>query len=109
MAYYGTTAGSTLANPPVPVMAHLGGKNINTTGHGQGQQIWLYNSSNVTSDMSVSGFFSDAYYIGMRGGDIILGACATGSSVHCYVGVIGTVTTDGGAIVSTNGFMSSTR
>ncbi len=44
----------------------------------------------------------------LKQGDMIMGACATGSSVCVYVGVIGAVTTAGAAIASTGGSMTST-
>jgi hypothetical protein len=59
--------------------------------------------------MTDANFFSDAYYLGMKQGDIVMGCQATGSSVGVYMGVLGAVTTAGAALASTGGILSSTR
>lgn len=110
MTYSGSTAGTTVSNPPILVSAGgLGGVNKISTGSGGGNKIWRYDSSNQTSDMSAANFFTDAYYLGMKAGDIVLGTVATGSSVSVYLGVVGTVSTSGAALASSGGFLSSTR
>jgi len=107
MAYAGTTA--TLPNPPVPIVGNLISINANTTAHGQGMNVWLYNSCHSSSQLTDANFFADAHYIGMKRGDIVFGAQATGSSVGVYMGVLGAVTTAGAALASTGGILSSTR
>lgn len=109
MAYHGTTAASSLSNPPIKLISGVGNYNYQSTGHGGGRQVWLYNSSNATSDVQAANFFTDAKYLGMRQGDIILGTVATGSSVSFYAGVISSVTTAGANLASSGGFLSSTR
>jgi phage baseplate assembly protein gpV len=74
-----------------------------------GQGLWLYNTTESSTDLITANFFTDAFYIGMKQGDLIMGAATTGSSVSIYVGVIGAVTTAGGAIASSGGHLSSTR
>lgn len=110
MAYAGTTAGSTTTNPPMAFgPPALGGVNNNTTEAYNGRRVWLYNSSHSTTQLTDTAFFSDAYYIGMKQGDIVFGTCNTGSSVGVFMGVLGAVTTAGAALASTGGIMSSTR
>lgn len=114
MAYSGTTAASSVQNVPARIGGYTGG-GANSTAFGVAagagaKSLWLYNSShNSTGDMMGSNFFTDAYYIGMKQGDLIMGSVCTGSSVSVYVGVIGAVTTAGAAIASTGGCLSSTR
>ena len=110
MAYAGTTAASTVTNPPMSLNAPaLGGVNPNTTEAVNGRRVWLYNSTHSTTQLSDTNFFTDAYYIGMKRGDILIGTCNTGSSVAVFVGVLGAVTTNGAALASTGGILSSTR
>lgn len=108
MAYYGTTAASSVSNPPIQIARGLGGgvNTLSTAGTGSG--MWLYNSTNGTTQLQDTAFFTDAYYIGMKGGDLILGVCATGSSACVFMGAIGAVTTAGAAIASTGASMTST-
>lgn len=114
MAYSGTTAASSVSNPPLRIAGYAGaGANSTAFGVAAGagaKSLWLYNSSNnSTGDMMGSNFFTDAYYIGMKTGDLIMGSVCTGSSISVFLGVIGTVTTSGAAIASTGGCLSSTR
>ena len=110
MAYAGTTAGSTSTNPPMACFAPaLGGVNGNTTEAYNGRRVWLYNSTHSSSQLTDTAFFADAYYLGMKQGDIVMGTQNTGSSVGVYMGVLGAVTTAGAALASTGGILSSTR
>ena len=110
MAYAGTTAGSTTTNPPLSFgPPALGGINANTTEAYAGLRVWLYNSSHSTTQLTDTAFFTDAYFIGMKQGDIVFGTQNTGSSVGVYMGVLGAVTTAGAALASTGGILSSTR
>ena len=116
MAYSGTTAGSTLANPPMLMASAMGGKvlnngsTLNGTGAGMGANIWLYTSTDGTTiPLGSTGlYFSDAYYIGMRGGDVMFCVGATGSTVGLVIGVVGPVTTAGGYLLSTGSMITST-
>lgn len=109
MSYAGTTAASTVTNPPRPVTASLINANNNTTEANDGYNLWIYNSTHSTTQLTDTAFFTDAYYIGMRQGDILIGHTNTGSSIGVYVGVLGAVTTAGAALASTGGILSSTR
>ena len=110
MAYAGTTAASTVTNPPLAFgPPALGGVNPNTTEAYSGLRVWLYNSTHSSSQLLDTAFFTDAYYIGMKQGDIVFGTQNTGSSIGVFMGVLGAVTTAGAALASSGGVMSSTR
>lgn len=112
MAYAGSTASAATANPPRLVNSALWGERSTTVFSStvvNGQQLWLHNSTDSSTDFITASYFTDAFYIGMKQGDIIMGAVCTGSSVSVYVGVIGAVTTAGAAIASSGGHLSSTR
>lgn len=111
MAYKGSTELSSDANPPRAIFAGMWGSrstNVLPSTVG-GQNLWLYNTTESSTDLLDSNFFTDAFYIGMKEGDIIMGAATTGSSVSFYAGVIGAVTTDGAVIASSGAHISSTR
>lgn len=114
MAYNGSTAGSTLANPPILMFAAVGGKVLNNgstlggTGAGMGAQLWMYTSTDSSTAPFASNYFTDAYYLGMRAGDVVLQVGATGSTVGVSLGVIGAVTTSGAAYASSGAQISST-
>lgn len=115
MAYNGTTAGSTLANPPVLMCsAGLGGKvlnngsTINGTGAGSGLQMWMYSSTDSSTAPFTANYFTDALRLGMRGGDVVLQVGATGSTLGVAISVLGTVTTAGAAYASSGAQISST-
>lgn len=109
MAYSGTTAASSLANPPRQLIAGIGG-NQGTTGlttnpsavSAQGGGLWFYSSTNLTTDLTASNFFSDGYYIGMRPGDVVMGVqfSSAGSSVTSYIGAITGVSTSGASFTT---------
>jgi hypothetical protein len=66
----------------------------------QGQGLWLYNTTDSCTDIVTANYFTDAYYLGMKKGDMVMGAFTTGSSVQWYAGILGAVTTDGAAFSS---------
>ena len=111
MAYYGTTA--TTPNAPQAISQPLTRGSTSTQLLTGKPSVWLYSSSNYTTDLQAAGFFSDAQTLGMRFGDIVLGsqfdASTAGSSQVCFVGTLGALTTAGAAALTTGGFMSSTR
>jgi hypothetical protein len=113
MAYSGATAASSLANPPVRIGGYLG-SGANTTAFGVAaglgaKSLWMYNSSHSSTQLTDTAFFSDAYYLGMKQGDLVVAACNAGSSASVCMGVLGAVTTAGAAFASTGGILSSTR
>lgn len=108
MAYKGTTEASTVANPPI-LMAHGMARSVHATTVPQGIGMWYYASTDSSTLTMASNYFTDAYYIGMRQGDLLFGVQQTsqGSSFVCYMGCISAVTT-AGANLSTGGTMTST-
>lgn len=129
MSYFGTTQASSLANPPrlmvgpmasnvaqagstmfLSTQGSTAANNANTPGGGGvGGQMWYYASTNLTTDLTGSNFFSDAFYLGMRPGDLVYGVQFTsaGSSVITFQGAIGSVST-AGANLSTGSLITST-
>lgn len=127
MSYSGTTAASSVANPPRQLVAPFGmnpaqtgstqylstqgstaANNPNAPGGGGGG-LWYYASTNLTTDLTAANFFSDGFYLGMRAGDMVMGAQFTslGSSVITFVGAVVSVSTSG-ASLSTGSLNTST-
>ncbi len=116
MAYSGTTAATSLSNPPRKIAEGLAG-NAGTTGlttvpgapGAQGGALWFYSSTNLTTDIVASNFFSDGKALGMRPGDAVMGVqfSSAGSSAQSFLGVITGVSTSG-ATLSTGALMTST-
>lgn len=126
MAYFGTTAASSISNPPRQLIAGFANNPalpgstefLSTQGStaayanapgGIGGGLWFYASTNLTTDLTAANFFSDAFYMGMRAGDMVMGVQFTsaGSSAISFQGVITSVTTAGAAL-STGSLMTST-
>jgi hypothetical protein len=98
MAYSGTTALSSVSNPPICLIRGIGGS-ANTTAFGSGNGapgLWVYTSSHSATEASSGSnsgaFFSDAYSLGMRTGDVMMMVGNTGSSIGFAIGSM-TVTT----------------
>ncbi len=114
MAYNGSTAGSTLANPPVLMFSGMGGRVLNNgstlggTGAGMGLQMWLYSSTDSSTAPLAANYFTDAKALGMKAGDVVLHVGATGSTVGVSVNVLGAVSTSGAAYASAGSQISST-
>ena len=116
MSYSGSTASSSVANPPAKVTQGIAAYDRSSTalstaipGVKQGASLWLYNSTNKTTDMTVANFFSDAYDIGIRPGDIVMGiqySSAASSGVLFFGGITGVSTS--GAALSTGCTITST-
>ena len=113
MAYVGSTAASTVANPPSRV-SHglLARSNVNeSTAQGHGGSLWTYSSSNLTTDLATSNFFTDAKQLGMQMGDILMAVTySTDSStgLELVIGTIGGVSTSGASLSTNAGLISST-
>lgn len=126
MSYFGTTASSSVSNPPRQLVgpfaanAPVAGSTafLSTQGStaayanapgGAGGSLWVYNSTNLTTDLVAANFFSDGFYLGMKPGDIVMGSQFTsaGSSVITFQGSIVSVST-AGASLSTGSLMTST-
>ena len=116
MAYSGSTAASSVANPPRKLIEGMAG-NAATTGlttapnnvSGQGGALWFYCSTNLTTDLTASNFFTDGKSLGMRPGDMVFGMqfSSAGSSVQTFMGAI-TGVSSSGASLSTGSLVTST-
>lgn len=116
MAYNGSTAASSVANPPRQMIQSVGA-NQGTTGltsapnavGAQGGGLWFYCSTNLTTDLTASNFFTDGKALGMRPGDMVFGMqfSSAGSSVTSFMGAITGVSTSG-ASLSTGSLVTST-
>ncbi len=111
MSYLGSTAASSVANPPV-LMARAGlapANNVQSTSVAEGMGLWYYNSSNLTTDITASNFFTDAQRLGMRNGDTMIAATFSTESSTGHIMVMGMITgvSTSGANLSTGGTMTS--
>ena len=102
MAYSGSTAASSVANPPALVSFQLTrgsslGPNV------RGGQIWSHQSTDGSTVTSASAYFTDAWYLGIRPGDHILGTyySSVGSTDRYAYRLIVTSVTTAGAVCST--------
>lgn len=109
MAYSGTTAASSVSNPPIRIGGTIGGGLNTLSTAGAGGSLWLYNSSHSSTQLTDTNFFTDAFYMNMRQGDLVFFCGSTGSSGVAGFGILGAVTTSGAALASTGGIVSSTR
>lgn len=112
MAYLGTTASSSVANPPICVNPGIGGSHrIASTGCPMGNRLWMYGSTEANSSSPfTANFFTDAKNLGMKQGDVVICinmATTVASSQVLSMGAVGAVTTDGTQL-STHSFISST-
>jgi len=122
MAYLGSTQSSSLANPPRCIVPRFAGVPASTqlsTGvpsdgtrsayNTQGGAVWLYASSHGSTEVQDTNFFTDAWYLGIRPGDLLFGYQWTtlGSSIVMYAGVFRSVST-AGANLTTGGTITST-
>jgi hypothetical protein len=104
MAYNGTTAASSVANPPRALVQGLGGfpssSGFDDIGHpgAHAGSLWSYVSTNTTAEVVATGFFTDGKVLGMRPGDLVLGVSHTttvGSSGVGWMGVVSHVSSTG--------------
>ena len=110
--YVGTTAASSVANPPVRVSHGLISQSnyAESTTWVNGGSLWTYASSNLTTTMHVANFFTDGHLLGIRNGDILIAtqqSTQSSTGVELYLGVFTDVSTSG-ASLSTKAFISST-
>lgn len=92
MAYQGSTAASTLANPPVLVTQGIARA---TSGARITPRAWVYVSTHISSDVSAANFFTDGLELGMKVNDQLLHYTSTGGIITSHtVLVVGSTTTD---------------
>ena len=119
MAYLGSTQLSSVANPPIKIWGGMGagvdvritgGTTMFVSGAGKGlnfgQQGWMYNSTDVTTGVLSSGYFTDAKVLGMRPGDVVIFVgqnSSVPSSQMLRINSIAQVTSDGAVMSSAAG------
>ena len=112
MAYLGTTAASSISNPPALFERPLsGGARIATTEPVMGMGLWMFASTDTTSSPFTSGYFSDAKSLGMKQGDVVICVGMTStvtSSQVLMLGCVSSISTAGASQLSTFSFISST-
>lgn len=113
MAYVGSTAGTTLMNPPMMVgPAAIGGRfAANSTSIAAGSRLWIYNSSDTSTAWMNAGYFTDGARLGMRPGDLLVGvswSTESSTGVVFVGGVLGTTLSTAGWNLSTGGTVTST-
>jgi len=47
-------------------------------------RTWVYTSTAVSSDISAAGLITDGYYLGMKGGDMLIHFTSTGGVVTSH-------------------------
>lgn len=111
MAYSGSTAASSVANPPICITggglspslnasANVLGSSLQSTApYVGGNSIWRYTSSDASTLLQGVGYFTDGLALGMKIGDVLINVrqSSLGTSPSVVMGVL--VTTD-----STAGF-----
>jgi hypothetical protein len=109
MAYSGTTAASSVANPPRALFQGIGGSVTSSGFDGIGHpgahagSLWSYVSTNTTAEVVAAGFFTDGQRLGMRPGDMVLGVSHTttvGSSGVAWLGVVSHVSSTGAGLAA---------
>lgn len=106
MAYKGTTAASSVTNPPRLLIPSIGTlissafSSAAATQRQQGGALWYYASTHTSTDVVGSNFFTDGKKLGMRPGDAVLGVyfSTAGSSSKIYAGSVKTVSTSGATL-----------
>lgn len=112
MAYSGSTAASSLQNPPrclagAFVGSRAGGSTV-LLGVGstavdvgtQGGKLWAYVSTDAVATVLTTGYFSDGDKLGMRPGDILFGVTHTtdGATLVNYFGSVTSVSSNGATV-----------
>ena len=124
MAYAGTTAATTAQNIPLRMTAfgiHGGFTTALTTsispttnGYGppnkQSAGWWQYHTTDASSVLTTTGYFSDGHTLGMKSGDEIRGLSqlTSANAGYQYSGTLA-VTTNGAFIASTATMFMSSR
>jgi hypothetical protein len=96
--YVGTTAASSIANPPYQLLDTLSGQGNRPA---PGSALWGYCSTNTSTEVTTANFFTDGQALGMSAGDIIFVNYCTSlgsTSIIPYMGTIGAVSTNGATL-----------
>ena len=85
MAYSGTTAATSLSNPPIQLARGVGNI-VNQSGAVAGSTaqplvggcgLWFYSSTDGTTLLQGTAYFTDGAQLGMRNGDILINVAST--------------------------------
>lgn len=93
--YVGTTAASSVANPPFELLNTLGGAANRIC---PGTAVWSYCSTNTSTEVTTANFFTDGQSLGMRVGDIVFCVYQTSAgstSPIPYMGCVAASSTSG--------------
>lgn len=107
MAYVGTTAASSVQNPPIQIARGLAGGILGSSLAGTG--LWFYSSTDGSTVMESSTYFTDGLFLGMRQGDLVIGCAAATAGTTVPIAYLGAVVfaTTAGCGLSTGGTMTS--
>lgn len=75
--------------PPVCVSSRVG----------SGPALWIYNSTDVHTDVDAANYFTDGHALGMRVGDMVM-VGKTSATIGATLHYVQTVTTGGAATVA---------
>ena len=106
MAYLGTTAGSTSANPPVHVAGPM--TNLNNSAGLTGARLWMMQTTDTAGTIEAANFITDGKQLGMTAGDVLLAIISSAASTTptMLFAPIVSVTTSG--VTLSTGYLSST-
>jgi len=118
MAYVGSTAASSVSNPPVKIATGIMASYVHSAssimstaipGTKQGGSLWFYSSTNVSTKVTAANFFTDGKALGMRAGDVVMYSyySTAGSSMTLNLAPVKSVSTSG-ASLSKSGTIDST-
>lgn len=120
MAYSGSTALSSVQNPPRQISLGLApmfntagnitGSTLQTTSaFSGGTNLWFYASSDPSTGLQLAGYFTDGLALGMRNGDAIINIVQTslGTSPTLGIGVLMTTNSTAGFNVASAGLILS--
>jgi hypothetical protein len=121
MAYSGTTAATSVSNPPQAIYRGAGARTVlgsssltawsSGVTRAPGYNVWVYSSTNLTTDLTSASFFTDGKALGMQVGDqmMVTQYTSAGSSFIVAHGVLTTTNSSNGFNLTTLGLISSTR
>ncbi len=70
-----------------------------TGGIGAGEELWLYSSTDVHTDVDAADYFSDGHLLGMKVNDVVI-VVKTTATVGATLHVVSAVTAGGAATVT---------
>ena len=120
MAYSGTTAASSLRNPPIKIAGGIA-PTLNTRGlvvgttslvSGGGNSLWIYSSTDTQANiLADTAYFTDGHELGMRNGDWLLNSYAStvaSTTVSGGLALLGSTNSTAGYTIMTAALITST-